>query len=93
MGDLHQTFTQEVQVLHQSIQQLPHSKLAKMQLTIAMSGIVALGFTAIQQLQALQGNNNTINNWQSFQRSQLICDMEKLPNMLRWFGYCYRWGK
>lgn len=93
MAELHQTFTQEVQVLHQSLQQLPHSKLAKMQLTIAMSGIVALGFTAIQQLQALQGKKSTINNWQHFQRSQLICDMEKIPNMLRWFGYCYRWGK
>jgi len=92
MNELSNEYIKEVRLLHQYINALEVSSYKKIQLTTALSVIIALGFTAITQLKKLQGNNSVIAPWESFQRSQLICDMEKLPNMLRWFSFCYQWG-
>jgi hypothetical protein len=93
MANLHSAFQTAVNALYENIDALEFSKNSTTQLKIALSGIVALGFTAIAQLQKLQGKSESIAGWKTFQRSQLICDMEKLPTMIKWMKYTYKWGK
>ena len=66
MYELSATYIKEVRLLHQYICALKFSRYKKIQLTTALSVIIALGFTAIRQLKKLQGNNPTIAPWESF---------------------------
>lgn len=49
--------------------------------------IINIGFTCLDQLEELENSEGTFNS-PSLSRKQLICDMEKLPNMIK--SICYQ---
>lgn len=88
-----QFFAEQVNNMKAHIEQLPYSRRRKRTFSICMAGITAFGFVAIEQLKALQGDALQLPELKQLSREDLIVDMEKKKNRVRWFRFAYKYGK
>jgi len=56
---------------------------------LAMAGIYAFGLIALDQLEALQGEAFELPPLETLTRKQLVIDMEKRTNLVKWLKYTY----
>jgi hypothetical protein len=85
-----QEYLKMVEDLKVNIATIKSGKFKKLYLKISLMGIAALGIIAINQLIRLQNKNNNTLNLPSNTRQELIVDMEKPINLLRWIKVVYQ---
>jgi hypothetical protein len=83
----------QVKKYKSSIEKLSYTNSNKLKLQIKLSLIPALGYVALENLNRLQGENNTLQPFKDYPRKELIIDMEKMKNILKLFRYSYQIAK
>lgn len=86
-------FNEQADALKKQISLLHFSGNRKKEFSFFMASVYVLGFMAIENLQRLQGKNGTLPALSSLPRKELIIDMEKTGNRLRWLQLLYQHGK
>jgi len=86
-------FELQVKKYKSSIEKLSYTNSNKLKLQIKLSLIPALGYVALENLNRLQGENNTLQPFKDYPRKELIIDMEKMKNILKLFRYSYQIAK
>ncbi len=89
----HQFFLQLIDGIKKEIGSLKISQRQRENFTVSIMGICAFGLIALQQLQALQGNNNQLPDFKTLPRKALIVDMEKPTNLWQWIRFVYHHSK
>jgi len=88
-----QFFVGQIKEMKALIAQLPYSLKTKRRFSLSMAGIYAFGLIAVAQLKKIQGNASRLPDLKTLPRKQLIVDMEKPGNLIRWFKFVYRYAK
>lgn len=82
-------FLERVKQQNILIEQLPYNKKAKEEFCIVMNTINARSMVALQQLIQFQKQHKGKINWKQCSRKDMIVDMEKPANLLKWLRYIY----
>jgi hypothetical protein len=90
---IEQYVQQQISLLKQLVDELPVSKAGKQRFSVSVAGVCASGRVGVDQLKRLQGNDDHLPGFNLLKRKQLIVDMEKPGNILRWLKYAYRYGR
>ena len=69
---------------------LPYAEKNKKEFCFVMNTINARSVVALDQFVRLQQKNGKKINWQELQRKDMIVDMEKPRNFLKWLWYAYK---
>jgi hypothetical protein len=83
-------FLQRVKVQNQKIMDLPYPEKNKKEFCIVINTINARSLVALDQFVRLQRKVNSKIDWWQLERQDMIVDMEKPSNFLRWFYYIRR---
>ncbi|MBS1747413.1 MAG: hypothetical protein JST21_14695 [Bacteroidetes bacterium] len=86
-SDFKKEFIERVKLQNQKIYALPYSKKDKEDFCIVMNTINARSLVAIDQFIETQKKINCKVNWQELDRKDMIVDMEKAKNILKWMKY------
>jgi hypothetical protein len=81
-----------VKLQNQKIYALPYLKKDKEEFCIAMNTINARSLVAIEQFIKTEKSLREI-DWWTLQRKDMIVDMEKTKNILRWMYYIWKLPK
>ncbi len=65
----------------------------KIQFAVSMAGVSAFGLIAIHQLKKHKNDENGSIDMKSLNRKDVIIDMEKFPNIVKWLYFVYKYGK
>lgn len=84
------TFTERVHLQNQKIMALPFAEKNKKEFCFAMNTINARTLVALDQLLRLQKKTGQKINWAALQRKEMIVDMEKPVNFLKWLYYAWK---
>ena len=90
---LRNKFLERVREQNKRIMQLPYPEKNKREFCITMNTINARSLVAIDKFIRQQKREKSKINWWQKERKDMIVDMEKLPNMLRWLAYIHRLPK
>lgn len=82
-----QKFTERVRLQNKKIMALPCNEKNKKEFCIVMNTINARSMVAIDQFIKLQNSKATKIDWWKMERKDMICDMEKPVNIIKWFYY------
>jgi hypothetical protein len=82
-------FIERVQLQNEKIYALPYAKKDKEDFCIVMNTINARSLVAIEQFIKTQQRTGLKVNWWQLQRKNMIVDMEKPRNILRWLYYIF----
>lgn len=85
-----------ISIIHEMktfIRQLPVSRRYQQSFSLSMAGIYAFGLIAIDQLKNIQGTAAQLPDLKKLSRKDLIIDMEKISNLVKWFRFVYRYAK
>ncbi len=82
-------FIERVRLQNQKIYALPYSKKDKEDFCIVMNTINARSLVAIDQFIETQKKYKGKVNWQELDRKEMIVDMEKPKNILKWMKYIF----
>jgi hypothetical protein len=82
-------FLERVKQQNMLIYQLPYNKKAKEEFCIVMNTINARSMVALQQFIQFQKKHKKKISWQQCSRKDMIVDMEKPMNLLKWLHYIY----
>lgn len=96
LTSIHQFKNYYLQLVNQvtnAIEKIEVKKSRKIVLKISAMGICALGIIAIEQLEKLQGKKDSLPNFKTLQRKDLIVDMEKMKNLFKWIKVVYKLSK
>lgn len=91
--DFEAFFISIVKEMKTLISHLPCSKSRQREFSLSMAGIYAFGLIAIEKLKKIQGRADVLPHLKSLPREELIIDMEKTSNLVRWFKFVYRHTK
>jgi len=80
-------FMERVRLQNQKIMALPYSTKDKKEFCIVMNTINARSVVALDQFIKLQKKKNEKIDWWKLERKDMIVDMEKPLNLLRWMRY------
>ncbi len=83
-------YLQRVKETNRLIMALPYSKSRKEEFTIIMHSVIAQGLVAIDRMIDLQDKLGAPVNTITLERNQLICDMQKPRNVVRWIYYAFK---
>jgi hypothetical protein len=83
-------FLERVQLQNQKIMELPCIEKNKKEFCIVMNTINARSVVALDQFIRLQKKMGHKIDWWKLQRKEMIVDMEKPRNFLKWFYYIWR---
>ncbi len=72
------------------ILKLPFPAASRQDFSLSMAGIYAFGLIAIGRLERIQQKLGRLPNLETLSRKELIVDMEKPGNLLKWFRFTYR---
>ena len=86
---LKEKFTERVRLQNQKIMALPYEKKNKEIFCIIMNTINARSMVALDQFIAFEEKKEKI-NWWRLERKDMIVDMEKVSNFLKWFYYIWK---
>lgn len=87
---LKKLFINRVKETNRLIMALPYSKKNKLEFSYVMYFIIARAMVAIEQMIKLQNKLGAPVNCLQAQRKQLITDMEKPKNIIKWLYYTYK---
>ena len=82
-------FLERVQLQNQKIMALPYTEKNKKEFCFVMNTINARSVVALDQFVTLQKKMGTKPDWWKLQRKDMIVDMEKPVNFLKWLRYAY----
>ena len=85
-----QQFLDRVKLQNSKIMALPYAENNKKEFCIIINTINARGLAALDQFIKLQKKKNAKINWWQLQRKDMIVDMEKTKNFLKWFYYIWK---
>ncbi len=85
-----QQFTDRIRVQNQKIRALPYDEKRKQEFCLVMNTINARSMVAIDQFIRLQDKKGNPIDWWKMERKEMIVDMEKPANMLKWLYYIYK---
>jgi hypothetical protein len=88
--NLRQMFLSRVKECNLLIYDLPYKKHKKEEFAIAMHFIISRSMVVFDKMIALENQLGKPLNYKSLTRKQLICDMEKPGNILKWLYYSYK---
>lgn len=91
-GKLRTQFLARVRLQNQKIMRLPYPKKDKKEFCFVMNTINARSMVALDQFVKMQKKNGGKINWWQKQRKDMIVDMEKPRNFLKWLWYAYKMG-
>ena len=80
-------FIARIKLQNQKIMALPFPEKNKKEFCITINAINARSLVAIDQFIRLQQKTNNIIDWRKRDRKDMICDMEKPANILKWVYY------
>lgn len=83
-------FIARVRLQNQKIMQLSYNEKAKKEFCIVMNTINARSMVALHQFIQLQDKTKQKINWWGLQRKDMIVDMEKPLNFLKWVYYIWK---
>ena len=86
-------FLQRVKEQNRKIMALPYAEKNKKEFCIVMNTINARSIVALDQFIHLQKKMHSKINWWKLQRKDMIVDMEKPSNFLKWFYYIMKLPK
>ncbi len=87
---LRNNFLARVRLQNQKIMALPYAKKNKKEFCFVMNTINARSVVALDQFVRMQEKACKKINWQDLQRKDMIVDMEKPRNFLKWLWYAYK---
>ena len=82
-------FLERVKLQNEKIHALPYDQKDKEEFCIVMNTINARSVVAIEQFIAMEKRVGKNIDWWQWQRKDMIVDMEKTKNILRWLHYIY----
>ena len=88
-----QQFSERVRLQNEKIYALPYDQKDKEQFCIVMNTINARSMVALEQFIRTEKRLGKKIDWWQLQRKDMIVDMEKTKNILRWLYYIYRLPK
>ncbi len=77
----------------QVVQNFAKPSKKKIQFAVSMAGVSAFGLIAINQLKNYKNDENGSVDIKRLNRKDIIVDMEKLPNIIKWLYFVYKYGK
>lgn len=86
---LRELYMQRVKETNQLLLALPFREAQKKEFCIRMNFIISRGLVAIDKFIQLEKEKKTALNFSSLTRKEIICDMQKPGNILRWLKYIY----
>jgi hypothetical protein len=92
-GIFKQKFLQRVKEQNQKIMALPYAEKNKKEFCIVMNTINARSVVALDQFIRLQKKMHSKIDWWKLQRKDMIVDMEKPTNFLKWLYYIQKLPK
>ena len=90
---LRQLFMSRVKECNHLIYALPYKQYKKEEFAIAMHLIISRALVVIDKMIALEKQLGKPLDYKNLTRQQLICDMEKPKNILKWLYYSYKLPK
>ena len=84
------SFLQRIQLQNRKIMELPYPEKNKKEFCFVMNTINARSVVALDQFVQMQNKAGKKINWQQMQRKDMIVDMEKPRNFLKWLLYAYK---
>lgn len=84
------SFLERVRLQNQKIMAMPYAGKNKKEFCFVMNTINARSVVALDQFVRLQQKTGKKINWQQLQRKNMIVDMEKPRNFLKWLWYAYK---
>lgn len=88
--ELRKKFLARVRLQNQKIMKLPYAKKNKKEFCFVMNTINARSLVALDQFVRMQKKKGGKINWWQLQRKDMIVDMEKPRNFLKWLLYAYK---
>ena len=85
-----QQFIDRVKIQNQKINSLPYDEQRKKEFCIVMNTINARSMVAIEQFIRTQKKLGKAVDWWKLKRKDMIVDMEKPANFLKWMYYIYK---
>ena len=86
-------FIERVKLQNQKIYALPYAQKDKEDFCIVMNTINARSLVAIDQFIATQKKYGSKVDWWKLERKEMIVDMEKTSNILKWLKYIFKLPK
>jgi len=83
-------FLERIRLQNQKIMSLPYPEKNKKAFCFVMNTINARSLVALDKFVRMQKKNGKKPDWWQLQRSDMIVDMEKLRNFLKWLYYAYK---
>lgn len=90
---LKEKFLDRVRLQNQKIMALPYAKKDKETFCIVMNAINARSMVALDQFIQFEKRKGPKINWWLLERKDMIVDMEKVLNFLKWFYYIWKLPK
>lgn len=90
---LKEKFMAKTREMNRRIYALPYAERNKEEFSVVMHFIVTRGLVMLDQMIRLEKRTGGPLDCKSLTRQQLICDMEKPANVLRWLAYIYQFSK
>lgn len=87
---LRQLFMTRIKECNRLIYALPYKQHKKEEFAVAMHLIISRCIVVIDKMMGLEKQLGKPLNYKKLSRKQLICDMEKLKNIMKWLYYSYR---
>ena len=84
------SFLQRIQLQNRKIMELPYPEKNKKEFCFVMNTINARSVVALDQFVQMQNKAGKKINWQKMERKDMIVDMEKPRNFLKWLHYAYK---
>lgn len=88
--DLKALFMSRVKECNRLIYDLPYQQHKKEEFAIAMHLVISRGVVVIDKMIGLERQLGKPLNYKNMSRKQLVCDMEKTKNVLKWLYYAYK---
>jgi hypothetical protein len=90
---LRQLYLSRVKECNRLIYALPYRQHKKEEFAIAMNLVISRGMVVLDKMIRLEKQLGNPLDFKNLSRKQLICDMEKIKNIMRWLFYSYRLPK
>ena len=87
---LRKVFLERVQLQNEKIMTMPYPEKNKAEFCFVMNTINARAVVALDQFVSMEKKLDKKMNWWQMQRKDMIVDMEKPLNFLKWLRYAYR---
>jgi hypothetical protein len=90
---LRKLYVDRVKECNRLIYALPYPQSKKEEFAVAMHLIISRGMVVIDKMMGLEKQLGKPLNYKKLTRQQLVCDMEKPKNILKWLHYSYTFPK